>query len=121
MTFRIAKTFAFSASHQLLTLPPDHPCHRLHGHNYAVEVVVEGRLDEHGFVVDYKNIDAAVWPYIRDHLDHRHLNDVLDCTTAEAIAEAIFGAADKFLTGDNYQVECVRVAETPKTWAEFRP
>ena len=34
----ISKEYHFSASHQLHDLPEDHPCHRLHGHNYVVEV-----------------------------------------------------------------------------------
>lgn len=118
--WRIAKQFAFSASHVLDTLPAEHPCSRLHGHNYSVEVVMAGdRLDEHGFVIDYKLLDEAVWPFIRDRLDHRHLNDVLPCTSAEAIARAIWEAADDALRPGPARVEWVRVSETPKTWAEF--
>lgn len=117
--YRIAKQFAFSASHQLVGLPPEHKCSRLHGHNYLVEVVLAAEdLDDRGFVVDYAALDAGVWPFIRDQLDHRHLNDVLDCTTAEALAMTIFDVAASVFED---LVECVRVAETPKTWAEFRP
>lgn len=31
----IAKGFHFSASHQLYRLPEEHPCARMHGHNYG--------------------------------------------------------------------------------------
>jgi 6-pyruvoyltetrahydropterin/6-carboxytetrahydropterin synthase len=37
--YTIAKRFAFSASHVIGGLPTDHPCARLHGHNYEVEVL----------------------------------------------------------------------------------
>ncbi|HBU96439.1 6-pyruvoyl trahydropterin synthase family protein, partial [Thalassospira lucentensis] len=40
--FTITKQFAFSASHQLAGLDADHPCSRLHGHNYIVEVELKG-------------------------------------------------------------------------------
>ena len=37
--YTIAKRFAFSASHIIGGLPDKHPCSRLHGHNYEVEVL----------------------------------------------------------------------------------
>ena len=41
--YTIAKTFYFSASHVIGGLPPEHPCSRLHGHNYEVEVILQPR------------------------------------------------------------------------------
>ena len=38
--FTITKQFYFSASHTLDTLPDDHPCTQLHGHNWVHEHVV---------------------------------------------------------------------------------
>ena len=59
MTFRITKEFHFSASHQLASLPPDHQCARLHGHNYIVEVeLTADDLNEHGFVRDYQDLSV---------------------------------------------------------------
>jgi len=84
--YAIAKRFAFSASHQLAHLPTGHPCSRLHGHNYEVEVVLESaELDAAGFVVDYRRLDA-VKRCLDECLDHRHLNDVVD-------GQAVGGAA----------------------------
>lgn len=119
MTYTISKEYHFSASHQLKGLALNHPCMRLHGHNYRVEVVCQAaRLDEHGFVVDYGDIDVVVGHYIDKHLDHRHLNEVLGDmnTTAERIAHHLFRIA--FQGG--LPVVAVRVSETPKTWAEYR-
>ena len=39
--YTITKRFAFSASHIIGGLPNGHPCARLHGHNYEVEVVLQ--------------------------------------------------------------------------------
>ena len=55
----------------------DHPCSRLHGHNYVVEIVlVADALDSVGFVVDYNELKTFKQIIDRE-LDHRHLNDVL--------------------------------------------
>src|SRR5262249_744405 len=57
--YTIAKRFAFSASHTIGGVPPDHPCGRLHGHNYEVEVILQSAsLDAVGFVRDYGELSA---------------------------------------------------------------
>ena len=82
--YTITKQFHFSASHVIEGLPDGHPCARLHGHNYAVELVLEApALDRIGFVVDYGDLK----PFKRlldDELDHRHLNDVITGPTTAA-------------------------------------
>ncbi|KZY40655.1 6-pyruvoyl tetrahydrobiopterin synthase [Roseovarius sp. HI0049] len=117
--FRITKEFAFSASHQLKDLPPEHQCARLHGHNYVVVVELAGAaLDAHGFVRDYHEL-APLKRYIDEELDHRHLNDVLgdDMVTAERLAKHLYD----WCAARWAETAAVRVSETPKTWAEYRP
>lgn len=117
--YRITKEFHFSASHQLCHLPDDHPCARLHGHNYIVEVELSAPdLDTNGFVLDYREL-APLKRYIDDELDHRHLNDVFgdDMVTSERLAREIYD----WCKARWDQVSAVRVSETPKTWAEYRP
>ena len=116
--FTIAKEFYFSASHILDTLPAEHPCARLHGHNYVVEIQLRSdELDEHGFVVDYGDLDAFR-TIIDTELDHRHLNDVIPGpSTAENIAHYLYLRARDIWP----QVTAVRVRETPRTWAEYNP
>ncbi len=119
MTYRITKEFHFSASHQLLGLPEDHQCARLHGHNYIVKVELSAEtLNEHGFVRDYSEL-SSLKTYIDDTLDHRHLNDILgdDMVTAERLAKHFFDWCKPHLP----EVSAVSVSETPKTWAEYRP
>lgn len=121
--YRVAKQFSFSASHVLAGLGDDHPCSRLHGHNYVVEVVAEAdRLDERGFVVDFAELDP-VKGWIDATLDHRHLNDVLEGQpSAEAIARLTFEWCRANLPPPVAgKVAAVRVWETPRAWAEYRP
>lgn len=128
--FIISKEFHFSASHQLTHLEekqPDHPCARLHGHNYLVRFFIAGPLDENGFVWDYNNLKGFQKGEIDDKLDHRHLNDVLGnsyLTTAESLAEYLFYRLEEYLKGHNadfkVRVQAVEVCETPKTCARFQ-
>jgi len=117
--YRITKEFHFSASHQLKGLGDDHPCARFHGHNYVVEVELAAEeLDAIGFVRDYNEL-KLLKAYIDDTLDHRHLNDVLgdDCVTAERLARHFFDWCREAWP----ETVAVRVRETPKTCAEYRP
>lgn len=117
--FRITKEFHFSASHQLCQLPPDHQCARLHGHNYVVVVeLAAAELNDFGFVRDYHEL-APLKHYIDDNLDHRHLNEVFghDAVTAEWLARHFFEWCKPRMP----ETAAVRVSETPKTWAEYRP
>lgn len=121
--FTISKRFSFSASHQLLTLGADHPCARMHGHNYEVEVVsAAAELDDDGFVHDYREFDALK-RFLDEHVDHRHLNDVVPGPpSAEQLAWWLFDWCKANLPADAAaRLVAVRVSETPRTWAEYRP
>lgn len=117
--YTIAKHFSFSASHIIGGLPSDHPCSRLHGHNYQVEVILQSpTLDNVGFVRDYREL-SALKEFLDATVDHNHLNDVLghDKTTAEVLSKWLYDWCKKRWP----EVIAVRVRETSKTWAEYRP
>lgn len=116
--FRISKEFHFSASHRLDHLAPDHQCARLHGHNYIVVVELAAPdLNADGFVRDNHEL-AALKAYVDGTFDHRHLNDVLDVpSTAENLARHFFD----WCRARWPETSAVKVSETPKTWAEYRP
>lgn len=68
--------FTFEAAQSLPQLPDEHPCKRLHGHSYRVEIGAG----------DLQRLE----PHVRalyDALDHRSLNDIegLDMATCEVI------------------------------------
>lgn len=114
--YKISKQFAFSASHILEGLPQEHPCSRLHGHNYVVTVHLKaGQLNDVGFVKDYRELDS-VKRYIDDTLDHRHLNDIFSFNpTAENMAKYLYDVFKK----DIPELYAVEVSETPKTTAIY--
>ena len=108
---RIGRTYRFESAHRLPKVPDGHKCKNLHGHNYRVEIVVSGKLDDRGFVVDFAEIDAEIAPLIKK-VDHRLLNDVegLENPTAEIIAAWFF----QRING----CQVVRVYENDDCWAE---
>lgn len=116
--YKISKQFSFSASHVLSLLDKDHPCARMHGHNYVITVHLKSQeLDEYGFVKDYKAL-KIVKEYIDQTLDHRHLNDViLGHPTSENIAKFIY---DKFKP-EIPELYAVEVSETPQTNCMYEP
>lgn len=72
----IFHVFHIEAARRLPHLPPEHPCARLHGHSFRVEVRLRGPLHPQlGWVQDFAEVEAAV-QRLRDQLDHRYLNDL---------------------------------------------
>ncbi len=87
--FELVKSFHFEAAHSLPLVPAGHPCARIHGHSYRIEVVVRGELDpEFGWVLDYGQISEVLKPIIDKELDHRLLNEIpgLENPTSELLA-----------------------------------
>lgn len=44
-------------------------CYNLHGHNYKVELELEGETDKNGFIIDFDDLDNILSPVI-GKLDH---------------------------------------------------
>lgn len=125
MTYTISKTFEFSASHQLRGLPEDHPCSRLHGHNYKLRVELSGpEVDRRGFLFDYRDL-APFKAWVDDMLDHRHLNDsplfAEANPTAEHLSFVLVGVVRRTIVVPDGVTVRVHVSETPKTWAVWSP
>lgn len=119
--FSITKEFHFSASHQLGHLAPDHQCSRMHGHNYVLVLELSApaeALTPAGFVRDYGDLGIFV-KWVDETLDHRHLNDVLGTVnpSAENLCSWIYGIWSQEFP----ELTAVKVSETAKTWAEYRP
>lgn len=108
---RIGRTYRFESAHHLPKVPETHKCHHMHGHNYRMEVVVSGGLDERGFVKDFFDLDAEVLPLLK-LVDHKVVNDVpgLENPTTEIMA-AWFLARIK-------DCESVRIYSNDDCWAE---
>ena len=133
-TARVTRRVHFSAGHRLHNPSFDEErnretyglCNRPngHGHNYDLEVTVEGEIDpETGFVMDLKRLKALLGRSVLADLDHSNLNlDVpwLDgiIPTTENLAVAIWGQLD----GDLGPVRLlsVRLWETERNMVEYR-
>jgi len=107
----IGKSYRFESAHFLPLVPDGHKCKNMHGHNYRVDIVIEGYLDTQGFVTDFADLDKKVAPLIAQ-LDHKLLNEVegLQNPTAEHIAMWFFG-----------RIACkqVKVFENSECWAQI--
>jgi len=84
---------------------------RGHGHNYALEVSVKGRIDpETGMVIDLKRLKDLMRERVVDRVDHTSLNDDVDflrgiIPTAENLARAFWQQlAPAVVDGELYEV-----------------
>jgi 6-pyruvoyltetrahydropterin/6-carboxytetrahydropterin synthase len=113
----------FSAAHFLKDYPGK--CANIHGHNYRVQVTVEGdTLDHLGMLVEFEVIKKALKPWI-DQFDHGFLNQIPPFDTinpsAENLAKFFHDEVAQALAGSSARVALVRVFETEKCSAAYRP
>lgn len=120
--FRLKVQDYFSSAHFLRNY--EGPCEKLHGHNWKVEVVVEGeRLNELDMLIDFKELKKALKETLKS-LDHRLLNDLpyfLEVNpSSERIAQYIFQDLKKKLSlYTNLKIKEVTVFETEKACATY--
>jgi len=88
-----------------------------HGHNYVLEVTVEGKLDPRtGMSVDLESLDATVEGEVLQRYDHKNLNvDVPEfqskTTTSEVVALEIFNRLQAKVPG---VLKRIRLHETAR-------
>ena len=97
MKFEVYREIQFSSAHRLRNYRGK--CENLHGHNWLVRLfVTRNQLDETGFVMDFKVLDAVL-KEIMELLDHKDLNSLEEFSTvnptAENIAILVFKLAEK--------------------------
>jgi 6-pyruvoyltetrahydropterin/6-carboxytetrahydropterin synthase len=127
---RISRREAFNAAHQLWDPARSDDenrrlygkCVNLHGHNYALEVVVRGDVDPAtGYLIDLKRLSDLIGREVIADVDHRNLNTDVPwladrIPTAENLAVAFWGRLSPHLPAGS--LHAVRVFETEKNWAE---
>jgi len=119
--FTLKTLLDFAAAHRLHGYDGD--CARLHGHNWKVEVMVEGeQLDEVGMVIDFKEIKRHAKAVVAE-LDHTYLNDhpaFQDHNpTAEHIAAFLFERLAKRIDTPQRRVSAVTVWENERNCVTF--
>src|SRR5438045_8269451 len=96
-----------------------------HGHNYVVEVSVEGEPDPvTGMVLDLKELKAILTREIVDPYDHRFLNYEVPpfdrvVPTPENIARDIWQRLDPRLSDAQRHLHSVRVYETADLYVDY--
>lgn len=131
----ITRKFDFSASHvcQNPSLTPEENRRIFgdaanpygHGHNYVVEVTLEGNPDPvNGMVLDLKELKTILNREVVDQFDHRFLNKEVPpfdqvIPTVENIAIEIWNRLYPSLSQPPAKLHSVRVYETPDLFVEY--
>lgn len=143
----ITRRLEFDAGHRI----PDHrsQCRNMHGHRYALEITLEGELDdvpgspERGMVMDFSAVkelanshlvgpwdhaflvyrgDRAVREFLQSMPEHKTV--VLDrIPTVENLAAIAFGVLAPVFAehyGRHLRLAHLRLYETPNCWADAR-
>jgi len=113
----------FAAAHRLAGSGGQ--CENLHGHNFSVELTVEGdRLDDTGMVIDFTILKDILRGILVD-LDHTDLNSFPafsgQSPSSERIAEYVFKRAEELLSGRDVEVASVTVGESRNASATYLP
>lgn len=112
------RRFTLSASHCL----PGHPkCGQMHGHNYVIELGIEGPVID-GMVVDFGSLKDIFVAVIEKRYDHTNLNqfEELKMPTAENMAAAIAGLLREPMQALRpARLAMVRIYETENCWVEY--
>jgi 6-pyruvoyltetrahydropterin/6-carboxytetrahydropterin synthase len=124
--FEVCVEHTFAAAHQLRNYRGK--CENLHGHNYKVQVSMEGEnLAFNGLLFDFADLKTALRGVV-EYLDHKFLNELAPFETvnptAENIAKFICEEVQKRLPpppGNGARVSQVKVWETDTSFATFRP
>ena len=130
---KLTSRYRFSASHRLDTpaLSPDEnrrlygKCNNPHGHghDYVLEITVDGPVDQDGQVVNREALDAVVRERVLAGLDHKNLNaDIPELagsvTTTENLATLVRGALAQGWTLPA-RLARVRISETARNTFEL--
>jgi 6-pyruvoyltetrahydropterin/6-carboxytetrahydropterin synthase len=94
-----------------------------HGHNYVLEVGIDGKIDpETGYVIDVKILKDIISIVVTDRYDHKNLN--MDCPeffdlnpTVENIAMVCYNNLLPHLQA--YGKLSIKLYETEKNWVEY--
>lgn len=96
-----------------------------HGHNYLLEVSLEGDPDPlTGMVMDLKELKEIMTRQVVDVYDHRFLNYEVRpfdrvVPTAENIARDIWQRLEPHLTAGRRRLHSVRLYETPDLYVDY--
>jgi len=131
---RVTRSVHFSAAHRLHRTEWSEVRNReifgdcsnpnWHGHNYELDVTVEGDIDpETGYVLDLKGLKELLRGSVIGDLDHRNLNLDVEwmmgtIPTTENLVVAIWNRIRPRLP-EEILLRRLVLRETPRNWAEY--
>jgi 6-pyruvoyltetrahydropterin/6-carboxytetrahydropterin synthase len=131
----ITRRAEFSASHtcynpalseqQNRDLYGEHAGSHGHGHNYVMEVSIEGDPDPvTGMIVDLRLVKNIIQREVIDLMDHRHLNQEVppfDRTvpTTENVVREVWRRLQPGLTFSNARLHSIRLYETDDLYVDY--
>ncbi|MEQ1886403.1 MAG: 6-carboxytetrahydropterin synthase [Bryobacteraceae bacterium] len=95
-----------------------------HGHNYVVEVTIEGTTDpKTGMVFDLRELKEIINQEVVDPMDHRFLNHEVSpfntvIPTTENLAAEIWRRLERRVTAPNTRLKNVRLYETADLYVD---
>lgn len=120
--WRLRVSADFSSSHQLRHY--EGKCEHLHGHNFAVEVEIEGRKlgAKLGILMDFKELKRLL-KIVTDELDHKHLNELPAFAhqnpSSELLAQYVFTRLKELLATHPVRLKEVMVSEKASSQAYY--
>jgi 6-pyruvoyltetrahydropterin/6-carboxytetrahydropterin synthase len=125
--FEVTVEQTFAAGHALREYKGK--CENVHGHNYKVQITVEGeRLNRIGLLVDFVELKRVVREVV-DRLDHQFINDLEPFTvinpSAENMAKYFYDEVSKKMDGSSGEaptrIAQIKIWETDTSIAVYRP
>jgi 6-pyruvoyltetrahydropterin/6-carboxytetrahydropterin synthase len=114
---KITKEFRIDAAHQLKGKQYG-KCNNLHGHCWKLQVTIEGKVNEDGFILNFIVLKEIVNARIIEKFDHHYLNDYFDIPTAEIMATWIFKTLFNELPED-VNLHEIKLWETETSFATY--
>lgn len=114
---RLTKEMTFAAAHRLRDYQGK--CSTLHGHEWKVQVIVEGEQGPDGIIVDFNKLKQILKEEIDDRFDHKYLNEIPPFDKINPTAENMARIFYHLLHDRETKVAGVRVWETPTSCVEY--
>ena len=96
-----------------------------HGHNYVLEVTLEGNPDPlTGMIFDLKTLKDVIQKNVVEPMDHRFLNYEVPpfdkiVPTAENVAAELWKRLEPRLTGERARLKNIRLYETEDLYVDY--
>jgi 6-pyruvoyltetrahydropterin/6-carboxytetrahydropterin synthase len=119
--FEVKIVTQFAAAHRLENFYGK--CESLHGHNWKVEVFLEGEtLDSAGLLMDFGVVKARTKEMLEE-IDHKYLNELAAFAgrnpSSENLAHYLYERLGAIFNGDRVKIRRVNVWESDTSCASY--